>query len=123
MEMQGGVKNGTLFQRKSETFLSVWFFLGWRWDNSEFLCNFVQLKQFSMMMDIQKLYEFYTRHPRVTTDSRDCPEGSIFIALRGDSFDGNQFAAQALEKGCSLAVVDDARVLPTMSGTPLPASK
>ena len=72
-----------------------------------------------MMTDIQSLYEFYTRHPRVTTDSRDCPEGSIFIALRGDSFDGNQFAAQALEKGCSLAVVDDARVFADYERHPL----
>ena len=44
----------------------------------------------------------------MTTDSRDCPVGSIFIALKGETFDGNQFAASALEKGCSMAVVSDA---------------
>ena len=71
------------------------------------------------MMDIQQLYDFYTLHPVVTTDSRDCPEGSIFIALRGDSFDGNQFAAQALEKGCALAVVDDAQVFADYERHPL----
>ncbi|MBR1551295.1 MAG: UDP-N-acetylmuramoyl-tripeptide--D-alanyl-D-alanine ligase [Muribaculaceae bacterium] len=70
-------------------------------------------------MDIQKLYDFYTQHPVVTTDSRDCPEGSIFIALRGDSFDGNQFATQALEKGCALAVVDDAGVFAHFEQHPL----
>ncbi len=43
----------------------------------------------------------------VTTDSRNCPEGSIFIALKGESFDGNKFAETALEKGCSYAVVDE----------------
>ena len=61
-------------------------------------------------MDIQELYAFYKQHPVVTTDSRDCPEGSIFIALKGESFDGNKFAVQALEKGCALAVVDDEKV-------------
>ena len=61
-------------------------------------------------MNIQELYAFYKQHPVVTTDSRDCPEGSIFIALKGESFDGNKFAVQALEKGCALAVVDDEQV-------------
>ena len=62
-------------------------------------------------MDIKELYDFYKQHPVVTTDSRDCPEGSIFIALKGESFDGNQFAAQALDKGCALAVVSDRAVI------------
>ncbi|MBQ9585046.1 MAG: UDP-N-acetylmuramoyl-tripeptide--D-alanyl-D-alanine ligase [Muribaculaceae bacterium] len=61
-------------------------------------------------MNIQELYAFYRQHPVVTTDSRDCPEGSIFIALKGESFDGNKFAIQALEKGCALAVVDDQQI-------------
>ena len=56
-------------------------------------------------MDIKALYELYKSHPVVTTDSRDCPLGSIFIALKGASFDGNKFAAAALEKGCSYAVI------------------
>ena len=64
----------------------------------------------SINMDIKELYAFYQQHPVVTTDSRDCPEGSIFIALKGESFDGNQFAGQALDKGCALAVVDDEQV-------------
>ena len=58
-------------------------------------------------MDIKQLYAVYRQHPVVTTDSRNCPEGSIFIALKGASFDGNKFAAAALEKGCSYAVVDE----------------
>ena len=62
-------------------------------------------------MDIKELYAFYRQHPVVTTDSRECPEGSIFIALKGDTFDGNQFAAQALAQGCALAVVGDPQVL------------
>lgn len=58
-------------------------------------------------MDIKTLYEIYKSHPVVTTDSRNCPKGSIFIALKGASFDGNKFAKGALEKGCSYAVIDE----------------
>jgi UDP-N-acetylmuramoyl-tripeptide--D-alanyl-D-alanine ligase len=58
-------------------------------------------------MDIQELYRLYLQHPEVTTDSRNCPEGSIFIALKGASFDGNKFARAALDKGCSYAVIDE----------------
>ena len=58
-------------------------------------------------MDIQELYQLYQQHPCITTDSRDCPEGSIFLALKGESFDGNKFAASALEKGCVYAIIDN----------------
>ena len=58
-------------------------------------------------MDIKELYKLYQQHPCITTDSRDCPEGSIFLALKGESFNGNKFALQALEKGCSYAIVDE----------------
>ena len=57
-------------------------------------------------MTIKELYKLYQEHPCITTDSRDCPAGSIFLALKGESFDGNQFAAAALEKGCAYAIVD-----------------
>ena len=63
-------------------------------------------------MEISDLYRIYLVHPLITTDSRDCPEGSIFLALKGASFDGNRFAAMALEKGCAYAVVDNAAVAP-----------
>ena len=58
-------------------------------------------------MDIKELYKLYQQHPVITTDSRDCPKGSIFLALKGASFDGNKFAVAALEKGCAYAIVDD----------------
>ena len=45
-------------------------------------------------MDITQLYQLYLQHPQVTTDSRDCPRGSIFIALKGASFDGNRQGMQ-----------------------------
>ncbi len=61
-------------------------------------------------MNIQDLYQLYCQHPVVTTDTRDCPEGAIFFALRGVSFDGNAFAMKALAAGCAYAVVDDANI-------------
>ncbi|MGN1255789.1 MAG: UDP-N-acetylmuramoyl-tripeptide--D-alanyl-D-alanine ligase [Bacteroidaceae bacterium] len=62
------------------------------------------------MTTLESLYELYLRYPQVTTDSRDCPKDSIFFALKGESFDGNLFAAKALEQGCVAAVVDNAEV-------------
>jgi len=61
---------------------------------------------------IQKLYSLYLQHPLITTDSRNCPEGSIFFALKGERFDGNQYAAEVLQKGCVCAVVDEPEVIP-----------
>jgi len=58
-------------------------------------------------MTIKELYKLYQEHPCITTDSRDCPKDSIFLALKGDNFDGNQFAVAALEKGCAYAIVDE----------------
>jgi len=58
-------------------------------------------------MEIAELYQLYLQHPQITTDSRDCPAGSLFFALKGPSFDGNKFAGMALEKGCSFAVIDE----------------
>ena len=58
-------------------------------------------------MTTEQLYQIFESHPVVTTDSRDCPEGSIFFALKGASFNGNKFAAVALQQGCAFAVVDE----------------
>lgn len=60
-------------------------------------------------MNAKQLYEIYKQHPVVTTDSRNCPKGSIFIALKGASFNGNAFAKTALENGCSYAIVDESK--------------
>lgn len=63
-------------------------------------------------MDTASLYRIFMEHPVVTTDSRKCPSGSMFFALRGDTFNGNDYALQALEKGCAVAVVDDPSCVP-----------
>ncbi len=57
---------------------------------------------------MSNLYNIFLNSTGITTDSRDCPKGSIFFALKGETFDGNKYAASALEKGCSYAVVDEA---------------
>lgn len=60
-------------------------------------------------MDITTLYELYLQHPVVSTDSRSCPPGSLFFALKGESFDGNRFAEKALESA-AYAIIDDPSV-------------
>ena len=59
-------------------------------------------------MKTELLYTLYQAHPVITTDSRRCIPDSIFFALKGENFNGNRFAAQALEAGCAYAVVDEA---------------
>lgn len=58
-------------------------------------------------MKISELYDIYCEHPVVTTDTRNCPEGSLFFALKGERFNGNLFAEDALGNGCAYAVVDE----------------
>lgn len=58
-------------------------------------------------METSTLYNYFKECGKVTTDTRNCPEGSMFIALKGETFNGNAFAKQALEKGCRYAVVDE----------------
>ena len=55
------------------------------------------------------LYEIFLEHPEITTDSRNCPAGSIFFALKGENFNANEFAAAALNDGCSYAVIDESK--------------
>lgn len=59
-------------------------------------------------MDIQALYKLYQENPVISTDTRTIPEGSIFFALRGEKFNANTFAAQALAAGARYVVVDEA---------------
>lgn len=58
-------------------------------------------------MEIPQLYRLYLDNPLVQTDTRKIQPGGIFFALSGGNFDGNTFAAQALEKGATYAVVDN----------------
>ena len=62
-------------------------------------------------MDIEKLYTTFTNSTGVTTDSRKIEVGALFFALHGASFDGNDYAIQALEQGASVAVIDRKDIL------------
>ena len=59
------------------------------------------------MMEIQKLYSLFKDCSRVATDSRAIEGGEMFFGLKGENFDGNEYALTALEKGARLAVVDE----------------
>lgn len=58
-------------------------------------------------MTIEQIYKLFKKHPKVVTDSRNILQGCLFFALRGDRFNGNEFAEEALEKGAAFAFVDE----------------
>ena len=58
-------------------------------------------------MSIETLYSLFKQYPSVQTDTRQLHSGSLFFALKGDNFDGNQFARQALEAGAVAAIIDN----------------
>lgn len=58
-------------------------------------------------MEIQKTYTLFLESQGVNTDSRSIKKGEIFIALKGDNFNGNIFADKAIGMGAVLAVIDD----------------
>ena len=58
-------------------------------------------------MKIKDLYNLYKQSYRVTTDTRADLSNSVFFSLKGDNFNGNKYAAEALKKGAILAVVDE----------------
>ena len=62
-------------------------------------------------MKTEELYKLFQQHPTITTDSRDVPEGSMFFALKGESFNGNAYAKSALEKGAAYAIIDEKEYL------------
>lgn len=59
-------------------------------------------------MQIESLYKIYQQFPSVQTDTRKLKSGDIFFALKGDNFNGNKFAKQAVEHGATYAVIDEA---------------
>ena len=58
-----------------------------------------------------ELYQIYLSHRTVSTDTRKIEPGCLFFALKGDKFDGNLFAAEALQKGAAYVVVDNPEVV------------
>lgn len=60
-------------------------------------------------MTLEALYEIYRKHPVISTDSRNVPAGCLFFALKGETFNGNLFAGDSLEKGAAYSIVDEAQ--------------
>ncbi len=60
-------------------------------------------------MNISALHQLFESSKGIVTDSRKVKQGEIYLALKGERFDGNAFAAQALEMGASYVIVDDER--------------
>ena len=60
---------------------------------------------------MERLYQHFISSTGVTTDSRKIESASLFFALHGASFDGNDYAIQALEQGASVAVIDRKDIL------------
>ncbi len=57
--------------------------------------------------DISALYQKYLLYPSVQTDTRQITKGSLFFALKGPNFNGNQFAQKALESGAAFVIADE----------------
>ncbi|MFD0766516.1 UDP-N-acetylmuramoyl-tripeptide--D-alanyl-D-alanine ligase [Mucilaginibacter lutimaris] len=60
-----------------------------------------------MKTTTEQLYQVFTQHPVVSTDTRKIAPDSLFFALKGDKFDANTFAQNALEAGAAYAVIDN----------------
>jgi len=58
-------------------------------------------------MSIQELYKLYLQHPVIGTDTRKIISGCLFFALKGENFDANNFAGQALKDGAAYAIIDN----------------
>jgi UDP-N-acetylmuramoyl-tripeptide--D-alanyl-D-alanine ligase len=58
-------------------------------------------------MTIEQIYKLFKKHPKISTDSRNILQDCLFFALKGDRFNGNRFAEEAIEKGAAFAFVDE----------------
>lgn len=58
-------------------------------------------------MTIQELHRIFLDSPIISTDTRKISENSLFFALKGDNFNGNEYAKEAISKGARYAIVDD----------------
>lgn len=63
-------------------------------------------------ISIEKLYGLFVGcQQKITTDTRKLEAGAIFFALKGENFDANTFASEALKGGCAYCVVDNEDVV------------
>jgi UDP-N-acetylmuramoyl-tripeptide--D-alanyl-D-alanine ligase len=58
-------------------------------------------------MDINYIHSLFLKCKSVSIDTRKIEPNSLFVAIKGDRFDANTFAAEALEKGASYVIIDN----------------
>ena len=58
-------------------------------------------------MEISELYTLFLASKGVNTDTRTIEPGQLFVALKGETFDGNAYAQKALEAGAAYAIVNE----------------
>lgn len=58
-------------------------------------------------MNTEDIYQLFIQHPAISTDTRKIVPGSLFFALKGDKFDANTFAEQAIAQGAAYAIIDN----------------
>ncbi len=63
-----------------------------------------------MIISQESIYSKFQEHPVISTDSRKIPPGCLFFALKGENFNGNLFARQALSQGAAFAVIDEEQI-------------
>jgi UDP-N-acetylmuramoyl-tripeptide--D-alanyl-D-alanine ligase len=59
------------------------------------------------MTTTENIYELFKQYPLISTDTRKIAPGSLFFALKGEKFDANTFAKQAIEEGAAYAIIDN----------------
>ncbi|MGS4345307.1 UDP-N-acetylmuramoyl-tripeptide--D-alanyl-D-alanine ligase [Myroides odoratus] len=62
-------------------------------------------------MNIQELYSCFTEADGISIDTRNITPNSLFFALKGDNFDANEFAQEALNKGARYVIMDNPKLL------------
>ncbi|WP_396636951.1 UDP-N-acetylmuramoyl-tripeptide--D-alanyl-D-alanine ligase [Maribacter sp. R77961] len=60
-------------------------------------------------MKIEDLHKIFLRYPSVCTDTRKLLKNDIFFALKGENFNGNEYAKKAIENGATYAIIDEER--------------
>jgi UDP-N-acetylmuramoyl-tripeptide--D-alanyl-D-alanine ligase len=58
-------------------------------------------------MEVNKIYEIFIKHPVISTDSRNISENCLFFALKGNKFNGNEYASSAIQQGAAFAIIDE----------------
>ncbi|WP_304138447.1 UDP-N-acetylmuramoyl-tripeptide--D-alanyl-D-alanine ligase [Mesonia mobilis] len=59
------------------------------------------------MKELSQLHQLFLESTGICTDTRKLKKGNLYLALKGDNFNGNNFAAKALELGADYSIVDE----------------